>query len=369
MAKITKHADFLEDLRKQITKTSEAGKVTGKPGADTHYTSVSESTETVNKNEQGKPEHNPQEVKQEASKDKSDPTKGHKKAEEAEVEKEAKAAPQLPDTGKAPAPVEATNKTEQKKTAEESDTTIAELGKRILETIKAAQAEELEKEAKAGKVTGKPGADTHYTSTSEKTETVNKNEQGKPESNPQEVKQEASKDKSDPTKKHAEQEDLDKIASFELGRQFCRSFIQTKTAANLTKEAGRRDFETLITRAAEELNYNKQAQVKKAEDDSAVIEKQAEEAGALAFQALYKQAQEEYQAEQLKLAFEQRLATLIQEREAFEKEANEAKRALAEKEASLQKKAEEEKRAGEFAQWGNYIVNEVMSRIRNEADK
>ena len=83
MAKIQKHAEFMDTLHSMITKQATAGTATGVPGKDTHYQSVSKETEHVDKNKEGKPEHNPQEFKQEKATDHSDPTKaghGHKKS-------------------------------------------------------------------------------------------------------------------------------------------------------------------------------------------------------------------------------------------------------------------------------------------------
>ena len=415
MPKITKHAEFLETLRTMVTKEATAGTVTGKPGADTHYTAVSKETEHVNKNEQGHPEKNPQDFKQEASKDKSDPTKKHSEEQAAEVEKEAKAAPagaaQLPDTGKPEVAKDATNKTcqkaaeekpeekaaeakpeekkaeekaaeakpEEKKAEEkpEENLKLAELGKQLLDAIKQAQAAPVEKSAEMPKATGKPGADTHPASVSKSTEHVNKNEQGRPENNPQEFKQEKGKDAPLHAGKKAEdvsQEDLDKQASFELGRQFCRSFLQTKVAGNteVYKEAGRRDFETLIAQAAAELEQEQKQAVQKQASvvyDEAQAEKLAEEQGAQAFYAMMKQAQEEYQAEQIKQAFDQRISAVAAEKEAALKKAAELEAKLAEKEAAIQKKAEEEKRAQEFHTWGQYVVNEMMDRLSRESSK
>jgi hypothetical protein len=392
MAKIQKHAEFLDQLRGMVTtpktaevnKEAEGPKATGKPGADTHYQSVSDKTDNVNKNEEGHPEKNPQEFKQEKAKDPSDPTKKHAEEDAAKegTEKEAQAKTSvLPDTKKAPEAAAAPNTATQKK-AEETPTTentkLAELGAQILAAVQAAQTKQAEqnKEAEGPKATGKPGADTHFTSISDKHDTVNKNEEGHPEHNPQEFKQEKAKDPSDPTKKHAAEvskEDLEKDASFELGRQFTRALLtQFTKQASVYKEAGRRDFETLIAQAAAELEQENQTQavVKQAAQQNTVdLEKQAEEAGAQAFHALLKQAQEEYQQEQIKQAFEQRIAQIAQEKEAAEKRAEDLSKQLFEKEAAMQKKAEEEKRAQEFAQWGNYVVEQVIERLKSESTR
>jgi hypothetical protein len=406
MPKIQKHAEFLETLRGMVTKegqtkeaavTKEAEKptATGIPGKDTHPEKVPESTEHVNKNEQGRPEKNPQDFKQEKGKD--GPLHGKTAeelaAEKAAAEKQAAAAPQVPSTG-APAGIvagakDAANTTTQKKAedatpaepaAPAENLKLAEFGKQLLNMLKAAQAEELAKQAEKPTATGVPGKDTHPAKVPESTEHVNKNEEGRPEKNPQEFKQEKGKDAPLHGKQGSAeplQEELDKQASFELGRQFCRNFLQTKVASKqeVYKEAGRRDFESLIAQAAAELDNQKQAQAKpvaQTKQASAVVdetyaEKQAEEAGAQAFYSMMKQAQEEYQAEQIKVAFEQRLQAIANEKAAAEKRATDAEAALQTKVAELNKKAEEEKRAAEHQALATYIIENVMSRIKSES--
>ena len=406
MAKITKHAAFLEQLHGMVTKEATAGKATGKPGGDTNPVSVSESTEHVNKNEEGHPEHNPQEFKQEKASDPSDPTKAHhKKAEAApgttalgsssapeakapatpapEAVKSAEVDPKVVSNAPAKHGEEAPNKVEQKlaKSAEEAPTNekLAELGKQLLTAL-----DTMQKQAKAGTATGKPGGDTHPVSVSESTDHVNKNEEGHPEHNPQEFKQEKAKDPSDPTKgghkdkKAEEQADLDKEASFELGRQFARTFLTSKTAASVDvyKEAGRRDFETLIAQAASELDLEQPAPTaptavaKVAEDNTKVAEeeqiKQAEEAGAQAFYTMLKQAQDEEKANQVKAAFDQRVNQILAEKKAAEEKAAQLAAKVAEFETNIQKQAEEAKLEAKFATWGSRIVDETISRLKNE---
>lgn len=394
MAKITKHAEFLDTLRGMVNtpKTAEVSKeaekptATGKPGADTHFTSISDKHDTINKNEEGKPENNPQEFKQEKAKDPSDPTKKHAEEEAAAAkeaaDKEAQAAKSvLPQTGKPAEAVAAPNELKQKK-AEEApapaapateNLKLAELGAQLIAAVEAATRQKTAEQAKAAEgptATGKPGADTHFTSISDKHDKVNKNQEGHPEHNPQEFKQEKAKDPSDPTKKHAtvNNEDIEKDASFELGRQFTRAFLTQfvqEKQASVYKEAGRRDFETLIAQAAAELEQaepEKQAQTMY--DETYAQEKQAEEAGAQAFYTLLKQAQEEYQHEQVKVAFEQRLQAIALEKEAAEKRANDLAAKLAEKEAAIEKKAADDKRAEEFAAWSNHTVNTLLEKLR-----
>ena len=207
MAKITKHAEFLDTLRGMVTvptktaevnKEAEGPKASGKPGADTHYTSVSDKTEHVNKNEEGRPEKNPQDFHQEKAKDPSDPTKKHAEEEAtkaAEQEKEAQAKTSvLPQTGKAPEAAPAPNEVKQKKAeeaapapapvADNTNTKLAELGAQLIAAVEAAQKQkvaEAEKQAEGPKASGVPGKDTHFTSVSDKHDKVNKNQQGHPD--------------------------------------------------------------------------------------------------------------------------------------------------------------------------------------------
>jgi hypothetical protein len=396
MAKITKHAEFMEKLHTMITKegagtahTTGAAPVTGKPGADTEYQSVSKETEHVDKNKEGHPEHNPQEFKQEKAHDASDPTKKHHAKSAEEIAKEAS----VPDT-KAPATakIEApttVSQTEGKKIASEAPTNekLAQLGEQLLAAINEMQktATGTAKTTGAATVTGKPNGDVQAVSVSKETEHVDKNKEGHPEHNPQEFKQEKAKDPADPTKKHhsksAEEVELDKEASFELGRQFARSFLQSKTASvedPIYKEAGRRDFEALIAQAEAELSREatpvtpvtpvvKQAEIE-VEDDSIQI-KQAEEAGAQAFHTLLKQAQDEEAANQFKLAFEQKLAEVEQAKFVAEKKANELSAKVASFEAEKEKAAEDAKLDTKLAQWGRYIVDDVITRLKAEPSK
>jgi uncharacterized membrane protein len=64
-----------------------------------------------------------------------------------------------------------------------------------------------------------------------------------------------------------------------------------------------------------------------------------------------------------------RIAQIAQEKEAAEKRAEDLSKQLFEKEAAMQKKAEEEKRAQEFAQWGNYVVEQVIERLKSESTR
>lgn len=398
MGKITKHAEFMETLHNMINKEASgpakstgAADVTGKPGADTHYQSVPKETEHVDKNKEGHPEHNPQEFKQEKGHKEGDITgKGGKTAEEAT--KEA-AAVTPPDT-KAPVAAKqdsstTISQTEQKKTASAEPAAhekLAQLGEQLLAAIADMQktAAGPAKSTGAADVTGKPGADTHYQSVSHEHDKVDKNKEGKPENNPQEFKQEKGHKEKEITGKGggktAEELELDKEASFALGREFARSYLSSKVAsveAPIYKEAGRRDFEALIAQASAELeNEGKSKQAQQAQfskqaaaNDEALQIKQAEEAGAQYFQQLLKQAQEEEQANQAKLAFEQKVAEVNAAKEAAEKRANELTAKIAAYEAEKEKAAEEAKLDAKLAQWGRFVVEDVITRLKNEPAK
>jgi len=239
MAKLTKHSEVLNQLHAMVVKqAAEAQKnISGAPGEDVTAESINSEHETTNKNSVG-PENNPQGYSQKPSEDKSEPLTSAKTAET--------------------------------------------IGAEILDIIK--------KEAEAQKgITGKPGADVTAESIDGKHESFDKNKV-KPEDNkPQEHKQKASKDSSEPltSAKKAEVEELAaKVASYELGRQFCAAILKTAgdisapSEAELMKEAGRRDFDLLIAEAAEDLEN---PEVEKTAED-------AEAAGAAYFDEVLKEA-------------------------------------------------------------------------------
>lgn len=391
MGKITKHAEFMETLHNMINKEASgpakstgAADVTGKPGADTHYQSVPKETEHVDKNKEGHPENNPQEFKQE---------KGHKEGDITGKGSKTAAAVTPPDTKPAVAAKEdsstAISQTEQKKTASAdapAHEKLAQLGEQLLAAISDMQksAAGTADSTGAAKVTGKPGADTHYQSVSKEHDKVDKNKEGKPENNPQEFKQEKGHKESEITgkgSKTAQELELDKEASFALGREFARSYLSSKTAsveAPIYKEAGRRDFEALIAQASAELENEgryqqpvQQPQIAKqaAVNDEALQIKQAEEAGAQYFHQLLKQAQEEEQVNQVKTAFEQKVAQINMAKEAAEKKANELTAKIAAYEAEKEKAAEEAKLDNKLAQWGRFVVEDVITRLKNEPAK
>lgn len=263
MAKLTKHAEVLNQLHTMVKKQAEEAQksATGAPGAVKSH-SVGDEHESYNKNSVG-PENVPQGYHQKPSDDSSEPL--------------AKAK------------------------------TANDLGTEILDIIrKQAEAQDT--------VSGKPG-DVKSESVGDDQENVDKNAV-KPENNKQQYKQNPSSDSSKPlaNAKKAEVEDLAaKVASYELGRQFCAALLKSAgdrfetdetSETAMMKEAGRRDFDVLIAQAAEELQNEKQAAfqgaahfdelVKQAALEEAVAENQALATKVAQYEAFIKQAQDEY---------------------------------------------------------------------------
>lgn len=277
MAKLTKRAEIMENLRTLVEKEANISKtkvadlaqtnISGESGKDTKVESVSDATETTDQNNVGPDKlNNDQKHKQEPSKDPAEPVASPKSAEAID------------------------------KLAEELLTTI--------NTKLAAQSKEAL--AQTG-ITGKPGKDTKVESVDDSTEKTNQNDVGPDKLNDeQHHEQEPSKDSAKPAakvKKSEENEELDKKASFDYGVSFCANLLKTaqdikeaqeKQAAEtqLIKEAGRRDFDVLIAQVASELE--KQSNLAKEQ------EKLAEEQGAKAFDEFLKQAQFEHLVEENK---------------------------------------------------------------------
>jgi hypothetical protein len=322
MGKLTKHAEVLTQLHSLVKKQAEEAQknISGVPGVETKPTSVSAEHETTNKNSVG-----PEELAQ---------TTGHQK----------------PSTDPA-APV---------KSAET-------LGNEILNIIrKHADVQD--------SATGEPGKDTNPESVEDNN--IDKNKV-KPEDNkPQTTgEQKPSSDKSEPVAKaaaeecscdkedcekcHPEKKDEEKkaedevstlaskVASYELGRQFCAALLKTASEtvadeATLMKEAGRRDLDLLIAQAAQEL------------DSEVPAEKQAEEAGAAYFEEVLKQAA---------------LDEAVQENEALKAKIAELSQTV---EQTLSKEAQEKKAAEEAAtqvKLAEAVAAIVLERIKSEAGK
>ena len=267
MAKLTKHAQVLDQLHTMVKKqAAEAQKnISGTPGGDVKSVSVSSEHENANKNSVG-PENVPQGYHQKPSEDSSEPLTGAKTAQQ--------------------------------------------LGTEILDIIR--------KQGEAqDSVTGKPG-DVKSESVGDDQEKVDKNAV-KPENNKQDVKQKPSSDESEPVAdaKTAEAQDLiNKLGSYKLGREFCAALLKSAgdqyaiQEIEMMKEAGRRDFENTILHAAESLDIRK----KQAE----LLNKQAQEYGAAQFDNLLKQAQQQQLIEE-----NQKLAEKVAQYEEYIKQAQE----------------------------------------------
>ncbi len=319
MGKLTKHAEVLTQLHSLVKKQAEEAQknISGTPGAETKPESIKAEHETTDKNSVG-PDNNPQGYHQKPSEDPSAPVA---------------------------------------KTAET-------LGTEILNLIrKHAEAQDT--------VSGEPCKDTNPESIDEKHETVNKNE-AKPESNtPQTTgEQKPSSDESKPVAKAAEESKeeekeeekkeeakeeakeektaeevaalANKVASYELGRQFCAALLKTASVsepseAELMKQAGRRDLELLIAQAAQELEA----------EEGAEAEKQAEAAGAAYFEDLLKEAA---------------LNEAIKENEALKAKIAE----LDSKEAQEKKAAEE---AAAQVKLAESVAAIVLEKLKSEAGK
>lgn len=288
MAKITKQAEIINTLHSMISKEAALAQtdVSGKPGIDTKVTSISDSTETTDKNSVGPEKLNDkQNYEQKPSTDGSEPVA---------------------------------------KTASDIDKMASDILGAIQEKLATAQTN----------ISGKPGKDTKITSVSDSTETTDKNSVGPEKLNDeQEYEQKPSTDSSEPVKtKKAEDAQAVKTASYNLGASFCEALVkrasEIKQAEEKTqrlemmKQAGRRDFEVLIANAAE--------QIKIAQQQEAQMLKQAADLGAAEFEALFKQAQFEAMQEEVK-----ELRAKLAEYSAIEKEAEARFQAQREEEAQV----------------------------------
>jgi hypothetical protein len=268
MAKLTKHAEVLDQLHTMVKKqAAEAQKnISGAPG-EVKAVSVGNEHEGYNKNTVG-PENVPQSYSQKPSDDPAEPLAGAK--------------------------------------------TANDLGAEILDIIR--------KQAEAqDSVTGAPG-DVKSESVGDDKEKTDKNAV-KPENNKQDYSQKGSTDGSKPlaSAKKAEVEELAaKVASYELGRQFCAALLKSAgdrfepSETELMKEAGRRDFDLLISQAAEQLENGSEKQAQLTQQH----EKQAELAGAAYFDEVLKQAALEEVYEQ-----NQQLSAKVAQYEEFIKQA------------------------------------------------
>lgn len=301
MGKLTKHAEVLNQLHSLVKKQAEEAQksVTGEP-ASQKPEAVKEEHETTNKNNIGA-DNLAQSYNQAPSKDSAEPAA---------------------------------------KTAET-------LGNEILDIIrKHADAQDA--------VTGEPATDKPE-SVKDEHETTNKNEVGADKNTPQTTgDQKPSSDSAEPAAEAKKASDevselASKVASYELGRQFCAALLKTASEtvadeATLMKEAGRRDLDMLIAQAAQELETEKVADT----------EKQAEAAGAAYFEEIVKQAALE-EAAQENEALKAKVAELSQFAE------------------SVLSKEAQEKQAAESVEFqtklAESVANIVLERLKTEAAK
>jgi hypothetical protein len=313
MAKLTKHAEVLNQLHTMVKKQAEEAQknISGAPGGDVKAVSVSGEHEAYNKNSVG-PENVAQGYHQKPTEDSAEPLAGAK--------------------------------------------TANDLGAEILDIIR--------KQAEAqDSATGKPG-DVKSESVGDDKENVDKNAV-KPENNKQEYKQSPSSDSSKPvaSAKKAEDsvEDLaQKVASYTLGRQFCAALLKSAGASyqddsfdesEMMKEAGRRDFDLLIAQAADEL----EGVEKQASDE--YLEKEAEAAGAAYFDEIIKQAALEEAVEE-----NQQLAAKVAAYEAYIKEAQE------EYEAAQYAASAQEQQVKLAESVADIVLNKLKSEIAPSAE-
>lgn len=360
MSNINKNKAVLEQLHEMVTKEASAGakptNISGEPGKDTNFQSVADSNEKTDKNSVGADKLKPQDYAQKPATDPSTPVKaGGAEPVEGEKPVVVETAPAVKAAEVAPV-------------AASSD----ELSKMATDLL--AAIEKMSGAAKPTGITGAPGKDTNFQSVSTKVEHTDKNNVGADKLKPQDYSQKPSTDPSKPVAKAAGEEvvtpvDVDKVASYELGKQLAEAIFKQAEANALEqiKTAGRRDFELLVAQASQELE-TKSAQntVKVASVNKEAEEKQAEEAGAAAFQEMYKQAQYEYAINELSKENEQlkiKAAAIEQEKIAAEKKAKEAVDA---KEAYIASKLAEERESQKLAAWSEHTVDAVMARLKSE---
>ena len=331
MAKLQKHAQILDQLHSMVKKQAEEAQknISGAPGADVKAVSVGDEHESYNKNSIG-PDNVPQGYHQKPSDDSSEPL--------------AKAK------------------------------TANDLGAEILNIIR--------KQADAqDSASGQPG-DVVSESVGDDKEKTNKNAV-KPENNKQNYGQKGSSDSSEPlaSAKKAEVEALAaKVASYDLGRQFCAALLKAAsedsyTEADLMKEAGRRDFDMLISQAAEELEYDEEYEKQAAEEleyDEEYEKQAAEEAGAADFDEILKQAADESELEK---AAEEAGAEYFDEilKQAAFQEVAEENAALAEKVAQYENlfasvQAENEAAAAQ-EKLAATVADTVLNKLKTEASE
>ena len=357
MTKTAKNKEVLDQLYELVVKQASAPKpvASGVPGKEPTIEAVSEKHDHVDQNAVKPEALKPQAHEQKPSTDPSKPVATAKKADETEeVAKEA-----------APVVVPAEKKAE----APEANVSVEKLGNDILALV--------QKFANNPVATGVPGKDPKWEAVSEKHEHVDQNAV-KPETlAPQAHQQKPSTDPAKPvaTAKKAEDEkvDAEKVASYELGKLWADLVIKKaqEEQAEQIKEAGRRDFELLVTQAAAQLKQADSQKVAKAVktaavDNSVDMEKAAEAQGAAAFEALYKQAQAEQAIAGIMEQNKQLTAKLAEmEKIQIAKEAEMNSKLMA-KQAELDKAAAEEREQQKFAALATHLEQRIVERLQRE---
>lgn len=351
MTKTAKNKEVLDQLYQLVVKQASAPKpvATGVPGKDTNVESVSTEHDTVNQNAVGPENLKPQAHGQKPQTDASTPAKKKKAEEEAPT---------------------ATEEVKKADAASGTNLSVEKLGKEIISLV--------QKFANNPVATGIPSHDPKWEAVSDKHDTVDQNAV-KPETNPQGYHQKPAKDPAVPVAvaKAAEDEkvDTDKVASYELGKLWAEMVLKKAQDEQLeqVKEAGRRDFEALITQAAEQMKQAEKKQEKTAAVNStynanlsAVAEKRAEAEGVEAFNALYKQAQAEQVVAQLIEQNRQIVAKFAELENVQQVKEAEFKAQLAIKQAEIDKVAAEEREQQKFAALASHLETRIVERLQRE---
>lgn len=345
MTKTAKNKEILGQLYDLVVKQASAPKptATGVPGKEPAFEAVSEKHDHVDQNAVKPETLKPQQHEQKPSTDSAKPT-GGKKAEDSTPEADAAAV------------------TPPEKQAEAAPS-VEKLGADILALV--------QKFASNPVATGIPSHDPKWSAVSDKHDTVDQNAV-KPENlGPQSHSQKPAKDPSVPVAhaKAASDVDADKVASYELGKLWAEMVIKKAQDEQLAqvKEAGRRDFEILISNAAAQMKQAAQKQVKTASVNQVQeVEKRAEAEGAAAFHALHKQAQVEQAINQIVQENRMLAAKLAEAENQKQAVLAEAQKQLQVKEAELAQIKADEREQQKFANLAAVLEQRIFDRFSRE---
>ena len=341
-----KNKEVLDQLFQLVVKQGAAMKpmATGIPGKDPDSGAVSAKHDTVDQNAV-KPENlTPQHHEQKPSTDPAKPTGGKKAEEAGEFAPETKVAAES-----APAP----------------SLSVEKLGQEITAL--------LQKFANGPTATGIPSHDPKWQAVSDKHDHVDQNAVGAEKLTPQGYSQKPATGPSIPVahaKMGGEVEDASKVASYELGKLWAELVIKKAQDEQLAqvKEAGRRDFETLISHAAAQMKQASRATEKTASvASSGLAEKRAEQEGAAAFQSLYKQAQVEQAFVQLVEQNRQLQAKVAAADVAKGAQLAELNAKIAAQTLAIEKAAAEEKEQQKFAALASHLEERIVARLERAA--